>query len=116
MNWPFKFPRCILIIADKLSGISASSQDYGMWERGDKTNQGITEINASSIGMAKVSTVTHKHTHTSLIPVISVILGWGECWEAGRWSRVPSENRAGALAGRKVSSHRDGLYTDHTDL
>ncbi|KAA8582697.1 hypothetical protein FQN60_006368 [Etheostoma spectabile] len=27
--------------------------DYGMWERGDKTNQGITEINASSIGMAK---------------------------------------------------------------
>uniref|UniRef100_A0A3B4AV63 Phosphorylase b kinase regulatory subunit n=1 Tax=Periophthalmus magnuspinnatus TaxID=409849 RepID=A0A3B4AV63_9GOBI len=32
--------------------------DYGMWERGDKTNQGITEINASSIGMAKVSTHT----------------------------------------------------------
>ncbi|GLD49298.1 phosphorylase b kinase regulatory subunit alpha, skeletal muscle isoform isoform X1, partial [Lates japonicus] len=34
--------------------------DYGMWERGDKTNQGITEINASSIGMAKVNT----HTQT----------------------------------------------------
>ncbi len=30
-------------------------QDYGMWERGDKTNQGIPELNASSIGMAKVS-------------------------------------------------------------
>lgn len=30
-------------------------QDYGMWERGDKTNQGIPEINASSIGMAKVT-------------------------------------------------------------
>ncbi|KAH0624722.1 hypothetical protein JD844_032461 [Phrynosoma platyrhinos] len=29
--------------------------DYGMWERGDKTNQGIPELNASSIGMAKVS-------------------------------------------------------------
>ncbi|XP_031707087.1 phosphorylase b kinase regulatory subunit alpha, skeletal muscle isoform isoform X7 [Anarrhichthys ocellatus] len=29
--------------------------DYGMWERGDKTNQGITEINASSIGMAKAA-------------------------------------------------------------
>uniref|UniRef100_A0A8C4RC14 Phosphorylase b kinase regulatory subunit n=1 Tax=Eptatretus burgeri TaxID=7764 RepID=A0A8C4RC14_EPTBU len=28
--------------------------DYGMWERGDKTNQGIPELNASSIGMAKV--------------------------------------------------------------
>lgn len=30
------------------------SQDFGMWERGDKTNKGIPEINASSIGMAKV--------------------------------------------------------------
>lgn len=31
-----------------------SHQDYGMWERGDKTNQGIPELNGSSIGMAKV--------------------------------------------------------------
>lgn len=31
------------------------SQDFGIWERGDKTNQGITELNASSVGMAKVS-------------------------------------------------------------
>lgn len=31
-----------------------------MWERGDKTNQGIPELNASSIGMAKVRI----HTHT----------------------------------------------------
>lgn len=30
-------------------------QDYGIWERGDKTNQGIPELNASSVGMAKVS-------------------------------------------------------------
>ncbi|KAJ8416764.1 hypothetical protein AAFF_G00326420 [Aldrovandia affinis] len=29
--------------------------DYGMWERGDKTNQGIPEINVSSIGMAKAA-------------------------------------------------------------
>uniref|UniRef100_A0A2K5SHT7 Phosphorylase b kinase regulatory subunit n=1 Tax=Cebus imitator TaxID=2715852 RepID=A0A2K5SHT7_CEBIM len=29
--------------------------DYGMWERGDKTNQGIPELNASSVGMAKVT-------------------------------------------------------------
>uniref|UniRef100_A0A8C6WV32 Phosphorylase b kinase regulatory subunit n=1 Tax=Neogobius melanostomus TaxID=47308 RepID=A0A8C6WV32_9GOBI len=29
--------------------------DYGMWERGDKTNQGIAELNASSIGMAKAA-------------------------------------------------------------
>ena len=25
--------------------------DYGIWERGDKTNHGVTELNASSIGM-----------------------------------------------------------------
>lgn len=25
-----------------------------MWERGDKTNQGIPELNGSSIGIAKV--------------------------------------------------------------
>ncbi|KAK7912767.1 hypothetical protein WMY93_012978 [Mugilogobius chulae] len=30
-------------------------QDYGMWERGDKTNQGIAELNASSVGMAKAA-------------------------------------------------------------
>ena len=29
-------------------------QDYGMWERGDKTNHGVRELNATSIGMAKV--------------------------------------------------------------
>lgn len=29
--------------------------DYGMWERGDKTNQGIPELNASSIGMVKAA-------------------------------------------------------------
>uniref|UniRef100_H3C3D1 Phosphorylase b kinase regulatory subunit n=1 Tax=Tetraodon nigroviridis TaxID=99883 RepID=H3C3D1_TETNG len=29
--------------------------DYGMWERGDKTNQGIAELNGSSVGMAKAA-------------------------------------------------------------
>ena len=29
--------------------------DYGVWERGDKRNQGATELNASSIGMAKAA-------------------------------------------------------------
>ncbi|XP_067848534.1 phosphorylase b kinase regulatory subunit alpha, liver isoform-like isoform X2 [Heptranchias perlo] len=29
--------------------------DYGMWERGDKTNQGIAELNASSVGLAKAA-------------------------------------------------------------
>ncbi|XP_059080504.1 probable phosphorylase b kinase regulatory subunit alpha isoform X1 [Tigriopus californicus] len=29
--------------------------DYGIWERGDKTNMGIVELNSSSIGMAKAA-------------------------------------------------------------
>ncbi|KJH46430.1 phosphorylase kinase alpha/beta [Dictyocaulus viviparus] len=29
--------------------------DFGIWERGDKTNQGIRELNASSIGMVKAA-------------------------------------------------------------
>uniref|UniRef100_A0A8C2CA31 Phosphorylase b kinase regulatory subunit n=1 Tax=Cyprinus carpio TaxID=7962 RepID=A0A8C2CA31_CYPCA len=29
--------------------------DYGMWERGDKTKQGIPELNGSSVGMAKAA-------------------------------------------------------------
>ncbi|KAH6923000.1 hypothetical protein HPB50_020504 [Hyalomma asiaticum] len=29
--------------------------DYGVWERGDKTNQGIRELNASSVGAAKAA-------------------------------------------------------------
>jgi hypothetical protein len=32
-------------------------QDYGIWERGDKTNHGYPELNSSSIGMAKVKIV-----------------------------------------------------------
>jgi len=28
--------------------------DYGIWERGDKTNHGVPELNASSVGMCKV--------------------------------------------------------------
>ena len=29
--------------------------DYGIWERGDKSNHGIAELNASSLGMAKAA-------------------------------------------------------------
>jgi len=29
--------------------------DYGIWERGDKSNQGVLELNASSVGMAKAA-------------------------------------------------------------
>ena len=36
-------------------------QDYGIWERGDKTNHGLPELNASSIGMAKVIVISNKN-------------------------------------------------------
>ncbi|XP_055331267.1 probable phosphorylase b kinase regulatory subunit alpha [Paramacrobiotus metropolitanus] len=29
--------------------------DYGVWERGDKTNHGLPELNSSSVGMAKAA-------------------------------------------------------------
>ena len=35
--------------------ILSSHKDYGIWERGDKTNTGSVELNASSIGMAKAA-------------------------------------------------------------
>ena len=31
-----------------------------MWERGDKTNHGVRELNATSIGMAKVGSAISK--------------------------------------------------------
>lgn len=30
-------------------------QDFGIWERGDKSNTGLPELNCTSVGMAKVS-------------------------------------------------------------
>lgn len=35
--------------------IGYRTPDFGIWERGDKTNQGIRELNASSIGMVKAA-------------------------------------------------------------
>lgn len=34
-----------------------------MWERGDKTNQGLPELNGSSVGMAKVCGVLNLLLH-----------------------------------------------------
>ena len=52
--------------------------DYGMWERGDKSNQNIVELNSSSVGMAKaalaaingVNLFGGKGSETSVIHVI----------------------------------------------
>lgn len=36
-------------------GQAYRTPDYGIWERGNKINHGLTELNASSIGMAKAA-------------------------------------------------------------
>ncbi|CAF0780748.1 unnamed protein product [Brachionus calyciflorus] len=47
----------VLFIQNLVFYIENSYQipDYGIWERGDKTNHGLPELNASSIGMAKAA-------------------------------------------------------------
>lgn len=53
--------------------------DYGIWERGNKTNHGVAELNASSIGMAKAALEAmagfnlfgHEGGQASVIHVIS---------------------------------------------
>ncbi|XP_060148546.1 phosphorylase b kinase regulatory subunit alpha, skeletal muscle isoform isoform X7 [Globicephala melas] len=40
--------------------------DFGIWERGDKTNQGISELNASSVGMAKLCIFGKNTTEAAL--------------------------------------------------
>lgn len=46
-----------------------------MWERGDKTNQGIPEINASSIGMAKVRSCVFLDNISEQMPIENKIRG-----------------------------------------
>ncbi|MGB1110024.1 MAG: glycoside hydrolase family 15 protein, partial [Gammaproteobacteria bacterium] len=36
-------------------GRAYRTPDYGIWERGNKINHGITEVNSSSVGMAKAA-------------------------------------------------------------
>lgn len=48
-------------------------QDYGMWERGDKTNQGIPELNGSSVGMAKVGDSFFSISTICSIPILLFI-------------------------------------------
>lgn len=38
-----------------------------MWERGDKTNQGLPELNGSSVGMAKVCGVLNQILHGDVL-------------------------------------------------
>ncbi len=77
-----------------------------MWERGDKTNQGITEINASSIGMAKVNTHTYTHTETHSFSCLSSGLTMYYC-EGNSGKQVDGgENSSWVLS---VSTDRTGV-------
>lgn len=48
-------PVCNMMITSYVLINTLFNKDYGIWERGDKTNNGQPELNASSIGMAKVN-------------------------------------------------------------
>ena len=50
--------------------------DYGVWERGAKSNQGIPELNASSIGMAKAA-----------------LEALAECWGENRGPQSPQSTQ-----------------------
>lgn len=88
-------------------------QDYGMWERGDKTNQGITEINASSIGMAKVHTHQHTNTHTHRNTLFSCISWyWSEQVDGGEissWVLSESRDRTGGPVKKNLSGRVEGV-------
>lgn len=60
-------------------------QDYGIWERGDKTNQGIPELNASSVGMAKV----RMSSDTSFMAAVLCLRALTELMASFVWSSWP---------------------------
>lgn len=51
--------------------------DFGMWERGSKSNDGTPEIHASSIGMYSTSTYTKKY-HTDDYLSVNIIFRNGK--------------------------------------
>jgi len=68
-------------------GFAYRTPDYGIWERGDKTNHGFVELNASSIGMCKVisiriATVSFSHlfcTDVKLVLLLNIFLSFLNC-------------------------------------
>ena len=42
-------------------------QDFGIWERGDKSNTGLPELNCTSVGMAKVSRSVCCHQYSTYL-------------------------------------------------
>ena len=64
---------------------SVPYQDYGIWERGDKTNHGQTELNSSSIGMAKVlSQIIYCH-NVLFVPLMMSGSAGGHEWTRPVW-------------------------------
>jgi len=55
LTWVLQWPVCSVLHMMECLTLPVPLQDYGIWERGDKTNHGLPELNASSIGMAKAA-------------------------------------------------------------
>ncbi|CDW54470.1 phosphorylase b kinase regulatory [Trichuris trichiura] len=51
----YRIPVLFAPLPNGITFLSHSLKDYGIWERGDKTNHGVPELNATSIGMAKAA-------------------------------------------------------------
>lgn len=77
-------------------------QDYGIWERGDKLNHGLPELNASSIGMAKVRHLKFIHRHTNNI---SRFL---KAFKPQAWTS--SKQRSGGCLARVIDIKRNIFY------
>lgn len=60
--------------------------DYGIWERGDKTNHGVPELNASSVGMCKVP--PYSFTYLQLASLIIVLTQFYDSCSDAANSRV----------------------------
>ncbi|KAH0947136.1 hypothetical protein HN011_006147 [Eciton burchellii] len=76
--------------------------DYGIWERGDKTNHGLPELNASSIGMAKAAMEAMNEldlfgARGGLTSVIHVLADEAQKCQAVLQSMLPRESNSKEL-------------------
>uniref|UniRef100_A0A8D9EGW8 Phosphorylase b kinase regulatory subunit n=1 Tax=Cacopsylla melanoneura TaxID=428564 RepID=A0A8D9EGW8_9HEMI len=85
--------------------------DYGIWERGDKSNHGLPELNASSIGMAKAALEAMNEldlfgARGGPSSVIHVLADEAQKCQAVLQVKVPIND---TLSRRMLSNHVHGL-------
>jgi phosphorylase kinase alpha/beta subunit len=83
-------------------------QDYGIWERGDKSNHGLPELNASSIGMAKAALEAMNEldlfgARGGPASVIHVLADEGQKCQAVLQSMLPRESNSKEVDGGLLS-------------